>query len=63
MLNKLKIRLHALLRKSKIESELDEESRYHIEQQTEQNIRRTLYRLKNSYISLLLRMIIILTGL
>ena len=39
MLNKLKTRLHALLRKSKIESELDEELRYHIEQQTEQNIR------------------------
>src|SRR5215831_12680402 len=35
MLNKLK----ALLRKSDMERELDEELRYHIEQQTEQNIR------------------------
>jgi predicted permease len=35
MLNKLK----ALLRKSEMERELDEELRYHIEQQTEQNIR------------------------
>ncbi|MGH9935630.1 MAG: ADOP family duplicated permease [Blastocatellia bacterium] len=39
MLNKLKTRLHSLLRKSKIDSELDEELRYHIERQTEQNIR------------------------
>jgi putative ABC transport system permease protein len=39
MLNKLKARLHALLRKSNVERELDEELRYHIEQQTEQNIR------------------------
>ena len=36
---KLKARLRALLRKSKMERELDEELRYHIEQQTEQNIR------------------------
>ena len=39
MLSKLKTRLRALLRKSKMERELDEELRYHIEQQTEQNIR------------------------
>src|SRR5215467_8234790 len=39
MLNKLRTRLRALLRKSEIERELDEELRYHIEQQTEQNIR------------------------
>ena len=39
MLSKLKARLRALLRKSKMERELDEELRYHIEQQTEQNIR------------------------
>src|SRR5262245_56510592 len=39
MLSKLKTRLRALLRKSEIERELDEELRYHIEQQTEQNIR------------------------
>src|SRR5262245_3165227 len=39
MLNKLWTRLRALLRKSEIERELDDELRYHIEQQTEQNIR------------------------
>jgi predicted permease len=39
MLNKLMTRLRALLRKSEMERELDEELRYHIEQQTEQNIR------------------------
>src|SRR5262245_25966884 len=39
MLNKLWMRLRALLRKSEMERELDEELRYHIEQQTEQNIR------------------------
>src|SRR5262245_61205294 len=38
MLSKLRTRLRALLRKSEIERELDEELRYHIEQQTEQNI-------------------------
>src|SRR5215475_10950816 len=32
-------KLRAWLRKSEIDSELDEELRYHIEQQTEQNIR------------------------
>jgi putative ABC transport system permease protein len=39
MLGKLRTRLRALLRKSEMERELDEELRYHIEQQTEQNIR------------------------
>jgi hypothetical protein len=39
MLNKLWTRLHALLRKSEMDRELDEEFNYHIEQQTEQNIR------------------------
>ena len=39
MLSKLKTRLRALLLKSEMERELDEELRYHIEQQTEQNIR------------------------
>src|SRR5262245_63673288 len=39
MLSKLKMRLRALLRKSDIERELDDELRYHIEQQIEQNIR------------------------
>jgi putative ABC transport system permease protein len=39
MLSRLKTALHALLRRSQAESELDEELRYHIEQQTEQNIR------------------------
>src|SRR5215475_10469660 len=39
MLSNLMARLRALLRRSKVERELDEESRYHVEQQTEQNIR------------------------
>src|SRR2546428_8997153 len=39
MLSKLRTALRALLRKSEIERELYEELRYHIEQQTEQNIR------------------------
>ncbi|MBO0860038.1 MAG: ABC transporter permease [Chloracidobacterium sp.] len=39
MLNRLKTALRTLLRKSEIERELDDELRYHIEQQTEQNIR------------------------
>jgi putative ABC transport system permease protein len=39
MLNKLWMRLRALLRKSEMERELDDELRYHLEQQTEQNIR------------------------
>src|SRR5262245_52270571 len=39
MLSRLKTALRALLRRSQAESELDEELRYHIEQQTEQNIR------------------------
>src|SRR5262245_8106680 len=39
MLNRLWTRLRALLRKSEVERELEEELRYHIEQQTEQNIR------------------------
>ena len=39
MLSKLRTRLRALLRKSEMERELDEELRYHIERQTEQNIR------------------------
>jgi predicted permease len=39
MQSKLKTRLRALLRRSEMERELNEELRYHIEQQTEQNIR------------------------
>jgi predicted permease len=39
MLSKLRTRIRALLYKSETERELDEELRYHIEQQTEQNIR------------------------
>src|SRR5262247_2618658 len=39
MLNKLWTRLRALLRKSEMERELDEELRYHVERQTEQNVR------------------------
>ncbi|MGH9852127.1 MAG: ABC transporter permease, partial [Blastocatellia bacterium] len=39
MLRKLRTRLRALLRKSEMERELDEELRYHVERQTEQNIR------------------------
>src|SRR5215467_5105530 len=39
MLSRLKAALRALLRRTQVERELDEELRYHIEQQTEQNIR------------------------
>src|SRR5215471_10353131 len=39
MLNKLRTRLRALLRKSEMERELDEELSYHVERQTEQNVR------------------------
>ncbi len=39
MLDTLKTKLRALLRRSQLEHDLDEELRYHIEQQTEQNIR------------------------
>ncbi|HEY6401040.1 MAG TPA: ABC transporter permease [Blastocatellia bacterium] len=39
MFSKMMARMRALLRKSEMEIELDEELRYHIEQQTEQNIR------------------------
>jgi putative ABC transport system permease protein len=39
MLSRLKMALRALLRRPQAESELDEELRYHIEQQIEQNIR------------------------
>src|SRR5262245_64023996 len=39
MLSKLKTGLRALLRKSEMDRELDEELRNHIERQTEQNIR------------------------
>jgi putative ABC transport system permease protein len=39
MLSKLRTRLRALMRKSEMERELDEELRHHVERQTEQNIR------------------------
>src|SRR5262252_2721505 len=39
MLSRLKIALRAMLRRTQDERELDEELRFHIEQQTEQNIR------------------------
>src|SRR5215467_3092155 len=39
MLSRLKAALRALLRRTQVERELDEELRYHIEQQAEQNIR------------------------
>jgi len=39
MLNKLKTKLRALLRKSEMERELDEELRDHVDRQTEQNLR------------------------
>ncbi|MBO0862240.1 MAG: ABC transporter permease, partial [Chloracidobacterium sp.] len=39
MLSRLKTALRALLRRTQAERELDDELRYHIEQQTEQNIR------------------------
>src|SRR5262245_49014263 len=39
MLIRLKTKLRALLRKSEMERELDEELGFHIERQTEQNVR------------------------
>src|SRR5215467_9653596 len=39
MLSKLRAFLRALLRKSEMERELDEELRYHVERQAEQNLR------------------------
>jgi putative ABC transport system permease protein len=39
MLSGFKTRLRALLRRSQVEQELDEELRYHLERQTEQNVR------------------------
>jgi predicted permease len=39
MLSKLRTRLRSLLRKSEMERELDDELRYHVERQTEQNVR------------------------
>src|SRR5262245_43372413 len=39
MLSKWRTRLRALLRRSEMERELDDELRYHVERQTEQNIR------------------------
>src|SRR5215475_2606662 len=39
MLSRFKMALRALLRRSQAEREMDEELRYHLEQQTEQNIR------------------------
>src|SRR5262245_43737921 len=39
MLSRLKTALQALLRRSELERELDEELRYHIERQAEQNVR------------------------
>src|SRR5215467_351570 len=39
MLSRLKTALRAPLRRSQAENDLDEELRYHIERQTEQNIR------------------------
>jgi putative ABC transport system permease protein len=39
MLNKLMTRLLALLNKSEMERELDDELRYHVDRQTEQNVR------------------------
>src|SRR5215510_14837054 len=39
MLSNLMARLRALLRRTQVERELDEELRYHLEQQTQQNIR------------------------
>src|SRR5262245_44145492 len=39
MLSKFRTRIRALLRKPEVERDLDEELRYHIERQTEQNTR------------------------
>jgi hypothetical protein len=38
MLSRLKTALRALMRRTQVERELDEELRYHIERQTEQNV-------------------------
>jgi hypothetical protein len=40
MLNKLRLRLRALFFKSKMEDELDEEVRFHLERELEENIAR-----------------------
>src|SRR5215472_10601165 len=40
MLNKLRLRLQALFFKSKMEEELDEEVRFHLEREIEENIAR-----------------------
>src|SRR5262245_58286477 len=40
MLNKLRLRLRALFFKSKMEDELDEEVRFHLEREIEENIAR-----------------------
>src|SRR5262249_12350736 len=40
MLNKLRLRLRALFFKSKMEEELDEEVRFHLEREVEENIAR-----------------------
>jgi predicted permease len=40
MLNRLRLRLRALLRKTEVEQELDEELRFHLEKEIEQNLAR-----------------------
>src|SRR5262245_4066589 len=44
MLNRLKLRLRALLRKAKMEQELTDELRFHLEKEIEQNLSRGMSR-------------------
>src|SRR5436190_14624844 len=44
MLNSLKLRLRALFRKAEMERELDEELRFHLEKEVEQNLARGMSR-------------------
>lgn len=42
MLNKLRLRLRALFFKSKMEEQLDEEARFHLEREIQENIARRM---------------------
>jgi predicted permease len=52
MLNKLRLRLRALFFKSKMEEELDEEVRFHLEREIEENIARGMSREEARYAAL-----------
>jgi putative ABC transport system permease protein len=52
MLNKLRLRLRALFFKSKLEEELDEEVRFHLEREIEENIARGMSREEAHYTAL-----------